>query len=525
MLPRPSSPYAKEVARKFYGTDRRIYGYLFGGSGGSFLTVGAIENTIGVWDGAVPVVQAVPVSNPNSIAIRGLASLVLSPKRKQIADAVMPGGSGDPWAELDPLEKAVLTEVTEFGIALPAFEDWLSISHLNITRATSAGVKGMDPSYVSDFWNKPGYAGTEASALGDFMRSTRATRRGTIRNIELAPWLSRIEVDLDIDFNTIGLFDFKLSDGTVLAAEFDDSGAALIELGDEVPSALTVGSEFEVSNDFFLALTTLHRHQVPSREGFVNFDQFLKDDGTPIYPQRPKVMSQTIAASASGGALFSGNVTVKIICVNNLADSEAFPVHADWYRNVVHDALEDRFEDNYRIWYQEHADHYMGPIYPRKENYLVDFTGVYHQALLDVSAWVERDIAPPASTRYEVQGGQIIVAESAEDRNGIQPVVNFDKDRHVVKRGQKMTLEAVIELPKGSGRVVSVEWDTRGTGKFVEGDFGETRGSILKVQRDFRFCSEGTFFPNVRVATQRNGHGDSPYIRVYNLGRTRVVVE
>jgi hypothetical protein len=456
--------------------------------------------------------------------VRGLASLVLGPKRKEIADAVMPGGSGNPWSGLNEMEQAVLSEVTKFGIALPAFEDWLSVSHLNITRAMASAVPGMDFSYVSDFWTKPGYLGTEESALGDFIRATRVTRRGSIKSIQLKPWLSRVEVILDMDFNPSGIFDFKLSDGTVLLAEFDDSGAALIDLGDEMPPALVAGSDFEINNDFFLALTTLHRHQVPERKGFVGFDQFLQADGTPIYPQRPMVISSVIANGASGGASFSGNVMGKIICVNNLADSEAFPVHADWYRGVVREALGDRFDDNYRLWYQDHADHYMGPIEHGKENYLVDFTGVYHQALSDLSAWVERGIAPPASTGYRVQDGQIVVSESAEDRKGVQPVVNIAKERYAVEKGQRITIEAIIELPEGSGPVVSVEWDTRGTGKFVQGDFGEIAGSSLRVKRDFRFCSAGTFFPNVRVATQRNGHRDSPYIRVYNLGRTRVVV-
>ena len=33
---------------------QRTYGYLYGGSGGGFRTIGAAENTQGVWDGFVP---------------------------------------------------------------------------------------------------------------------------------------------------------------------------------------------------------------------------------------------------------------------------------------------------------------------------------------------------------------------------------------------------------------------------------------------------------------------------------------
>lgn len=46
--------FSKTVAAKYYVTSKRIYGYIYGGSGGSYQTIGAIENTSGVWDGAVP---------------------------------------------------------------------------------------------------------------------------------------------------------------------------------------------------------------------------------------------------------------------------------------------------------------------------------------------------------------------------------------------------------------------------------------------------------------------------------------
>src|SRR5262249_5759369 len=48
---------AKTYALKHYQTKRRIYGYLWGGSGGGLVTSGAIENTQDVWDGAAPYVM------------------------------------------------------------------------------------------------------------------------------------------------------------------------------------------------------------------------------------------------------------------------------------------------------------------------------------------------------------------------------------------------------------------------------------------------------------------------------------
>ena len=52
-----AAKYSRVVAAELYG-EHRPYGYLFGGSGGSYQTIGSAENTSGVWDGFVPFVMA-----------------------------------------------------------------------------------------------------------------------------------------------------------------------------------------------------------------------------------------------------------------------------------------------------------------------------------------------------------------------------------------------------------------------------------------------------------------------------------
>ncbi len=91
-----AAKFSKSVAARYYGHSwtRRIYGYIYGGSGGSFQTIGAIENSVGVWDGAVPFIPGVPTSIPNNFFIRDFARFVLKEKALQIADAVSPGGGG-----------------------------------------------------------------------------------------------------------------------------------------------------------------------------------------------------------------------------------------------------------------------------------------------------------------------------------------------------------------------------------------------------------------------------------------------
>ena len=53
----------------------------------------------------------------------------------------------------------------------------------------------------------------------------------------------------------------------------------------------------------------------------------------------------------------------------------------------------------------------------------ISYLGSLHQALRDVAAWVERGVAPPANTNYQVVDGQVVVPASAASRQGIQPVI------------------------------------------------------------------------------------------------------
>ena len=108
-----AAKFAETVAADYYHSgNRKIYGYLYGPSGGSFQTTGAAENTSGVWEGFVPTVQGVPMSGPYTFFIRAMARLVLEDKAEQIADAVRPGGSGKPYAGLDQVERTMLRELT-----------------------------------------------------------------------------------------------------------------------------------------------------------------------------------------------------------------------------------------------------------------------------------------------------------------------------------------------------------------------------------------------------------------------------
>src|SRR5678815_4648575 len=89
-----AAQYARVIAAKIYGP-HRPYGYAFGGSGGAYRTIGSIENTRGVWDGAVPYVVGSTMALPNVFSVRMHAMRTLKDRFPQIVDALEPGGSGD----------------------------------------------------------------------------------------------------------------------------------------------------------------------------------------------------------------------------------------------------------------------------------------------------------------------------------------------------------------------------------------------------------------------------------------------
>src|SRR4051812_20298 len=107
-----AAKYGREVAKEVYGTSESPRGYIYGASGGAYQTVGSLENTSGVWDGGVPMVFGVPNAIPNFMTAQLLALRVLRDKLPQIADAVAPGGSGDPYAGLAPEQQKILREVS-----------------------------------------------------------------------------------------------------------------------------------------------------------------------------------------------------------------------------------------------------------------------------------------------------------------------------------------------------------------------------------------------------------------------------
>jgi hypothetical protein len=100
---------SRDVARKYYGhSTGHIYGYIYGGSGGSLQAVGAAEQTSGIWDGCVILIQAVPISIPYNWSIRALGALVLKKWQNEIIDSIRPGSENDLYSVLPHFEKGIM---------------------------------------------------------------------------------------------------------------------------------------------------------------------------------------------------------------------------------------------------------------------------------------------------------------------------------------------------------------------------------------------------------------------------------
>ncbi|MCA0755827.1 Tat pathway signal sequence domain protein [Paenibacillus sp. N4] len=530
-----AAKFSKTVAAKYYGSSKKIYGYIWGGSGGSYMTIGAIENASGVWDGAVPFIPGTPTSIPHNFFIRGFARFVLADKAPQIADAVSPGGSGDPYAGLNEVERAVLKEVTKLGVPLRGWMDKRYILGLGDPAGLlgfGSAIKSFDPSYADDFWSKPGYLGTEHSALGDLFRAARVDQKVSItqitRNAANEPTsLSVDEVPANLKYPNPD-FTLYAADGSKIGAlngSLDPATLVFTLAGansDNVLNAIDTGAKLGMDNKWSLALLSYHRHQVPKQSGFSAWDQFRADDGTPLYPQRSVEAGPSIARGVTGGGTYTGAVNGKVIVVTNLLDVDAYPWDGDWYSQRVKAALGKSYNDNFRIWYNDYADH----VVPHNA-FLVDYWGILEQALRDISAWAEKGVAPAKSTRYDMIDNQISVPANAAVRQGIQPVVDLTvkgSDRIDIKAGQTVTFKAKIQVPPGAGKVVGTEWDFLGNGNFTTAKFGSPKQTV-NVSMTFTYDKPGTYFPSLRATAQREGDAGTPFAKVPNLDRVRVVVQ
>ena len=551
---------ARNYARKFYGASGHIYGYLWGGSGGGLLTIGAAENTQDVWDGIAPYVMPNAGSLLNINAVGALANLALRDRLAAISEAVKPGSRQDPMATLDPEQRAIFAEALGLGIPEKTFESAAGDPSGGgaLLMFLSGGVKSEDPGYVDDFWSKPGYEGVDPApylraAKRDEMIDITEVRRdetGAVTSIALAH---------AADLGPVGplgpvAFEFWLyaPDGKTRLGEISGkiSGSAIAVQGAPKPivagqlgsglqgaapsaassglAGLAPGYKVRVNNLFNLALHYYHRHALPTERDMYAYDQFRNPDGTPRFPQRKFLASTAQAVSTAGGAPQTGRIRAKVIVNQSMLDGGAAPWMADWYAKRVRATLgPQRFADNFRLYFNDNAVHMDSAVQGEQAARIVSYVPALYQSILDLSAWAERGVAPAQSTAYIVERSQVRLAPAAAQRRGIQPVVDLTvtgSDRVEAAVGQPVTFQGTVQAPRGGGQVSSVAWWFGDEAFKLDPQPVSVKTGSLKLTRTHTFTKPGTYFVTLWATSRRGVATEKPGPAIQNLDRVRVVV-
>ncbi len=552
--------YSRKVAARLYG-EHRPYGYIYGGSGGAFKTMSCFENT-NAWDGAVPYIHGSPMAIPNVFCVRAHAKRVLRHAFPKIMDAIEPGGSGNPYEGLSAEERQTLLEVTKMGFPMRSWFYYKKLDDGALPVVAGATI-GIDKSYFTDFWERPGYLGAdpcssvhrdrivcqcrvlrvhiprrkseeEISAEKEKLNGADSTwkRNRSDYGMEGEIYLQAKDLPAGDVYAYGSALTFRSGKATGLTVTVDriEGNKVVLAAGFGVKNMIPLlkevksGDVFVIDNSDYLAAQTFYRHQTPAGEEYIGWNQFTTASGQSIYPTRELSVGPLIACG-SCGSLQTGKFKGKMIVVAATMDESAFPWQADWYRKKVQENLGDKTYDHYRLYFFDHCYHDDGAK-TVDELHLVSYLGGLHQALLDLSDWVERGIEPRKSSGYTVEDGQIVLSDSVQERCGLQPIVRVcgnGTKRAEIGTGESVRFRAEISVPEGAGIPVRAEWSFEGEQNYPEKSEIVSGKGIVETCASHTYTREGTYFAVVRVWIQRDGKQDV-FTEIANIDRTRVVV-
>lgn len=579
-----SAEYSRKIAAEIFG-EHRPYGYIYGGSGGGFKSTSCFESTDGVWDGACPYIIGSPMAIPNMFTVRALAKRVLRHKLPQIAEATEAGGSGDIYANLTSEEKAILKEVTQMGFPPKVWQLYEILDDGALPVLTPA-VDQMDPTYYQEFWELDGYEGAnpESSANRDRIVHTaiieeifipdemtfqlpfdqeatiiKSPDDDEIRKMTGADnsWkrlssklgkhgrpairLSSVPTgDLYLYQTQVKFIDGEIADYKLPLQKIEgdwiilNEGFGMFDILDQL-AKVKIGDTITLDNSDYIAIQYYHRHQQPDSE-YEGFKQFLTGDGAPMYPQRNMLIGPMVAYGGAG-SLQSGHFGGKMITVNALLDESALPWQPDWYKQQVQKHLKEALDQHFRLWFFDNAIH-DDKYSVLDRSRLVSYLGALHQALIDVSAWVEKGIEPAPSTQYTIEKGQLTLPTEANARKGIQPVFELlagGAKKVEIKAGEAVELTSVITLPDGTGEIIEASIyiaDRQLVLNDMERNFpikcelvylNEAKSKArIKYQHVFEVAGE--YFPVLNVRAQRTGCKEDKFTHIENLSRVCVIV-
>ena len=565
-----AAEFSREKAMEIYETDQRPYGYVYGGSGGGYKTMACIENTR-AWDGAAPYVIGSPASLPSTITMHVQGQRVLRNAFDKILDALNAGGSGDPYAELNPDEGDMLRELTQMGFPpLAWYLEAKGIVDAGSLPVLLPGVKAADPTYFTDFWTKPGYAGANPNSSSSKDRIVFRTR---VKAVHLPE--KKTERAAEDGLNGVDdAWKKQLSEGNGAYLELEElpkgdnlyleglsmvfqtgeaKGATLImgkmmRFPNQPGGIVTIGSMYVTSdvgetlmkahpgddilldNSDYIAVQSYYRYQVPEDLSFHAWNQFRDAEGKPVTPQRPPFPIPFTGV----GVRQDGDIQGKVINIQALMDESTCPWCADWWRNKI---IETKGTDNdHRTYFMEHCMH--GDTDARSNYMVVNYMGALRQALIDLAAWVEKGVEPLKRTAYTLgEDGQIHPEQDVSKRYGIQAIptllANGAKCAHV-KVGECVRFTVDVQVPVDAGEVTEILFSHEEKPDATEDSLWETRMPFEKGEVDgihtahgetyASYDKPGTYFATVRIASNRHGNPNEPYTQVLNLDRVRIVV-
>jgi hypothetical protein len=532
-----------ETARLSHAVTEELYGtaphhsYCYGGSGGGNFTLWAMERAPELYDGGVPF-----MFGGSSFSLTLNAVRVLDPVIDRVIDAMAPGGSANPFDGLTTLQRDALAALYRGGFQKGG-EHQLRLPMPEIGWPGMRGIQAMrqsDPEYFDDFWSLPGYAGADGVLDGEILheKSTvagvlSASEVSVVTNDGFVPMMLRMMVpgEARLGVRVAGLDASRLTGARVTV----ESGAAagrswycfmvvgdvLIPTGEGsffdplLVEGMAEGDEVTIDNRDFLAYCSSDRHY--GRDPLTSAQ--FRVAGVPIYPQR---------SEPPQNLTWSGRFAGKMILQQHLMDRPCWPPVAIRYHRVVQDALGDRVDDQFRIWWTDHAQHGPAARDTPDATRSIDYSGLVSQGLRDVIAWAEQGRAPARTMSYDYVDGQVVLPAGADSRGGIQPIVRATAnggDVATVRAGETVELAFSAEVPTGWGTIVGAEWDLDDSGCFttaVDGIDGTQR--TLSMALEHRFGASGTHFATVRVRSHRDGDIGSRTERIENLARVRIVV-
>jgi hypothetical protein len=214
-----------------------------------------------------------------------------------------------------------------------------------------------------------------------------------------------------------------------------------------------------------------------------------------------------------------------MLLVQALMDIDALAWCADWYRSEVKKALGPGFAENLALWFIDHAQH-DNPASSVAKAHTVRLDGPLQQGLRDLSQWVEKGVRP-SDTKYTVVASQVLVPETAREREGIQATVELKANgnaRAEVRINESVTFSTMVDVPSGAGQVVAVEWDFEGVGNYRVVEQISKPQPTVSSSTTHAYDKPGTYYAVLRATSQRNGDAQTPYGRIQNIARVRVVV-